>query len=314
MTALSAQYRKQHMQKKLVFGLGQTGMSCVRFLVRQGYEVAVFDTRANPPLIEDLYRDFPNVEVTLEKVSRELFENVDQVVLSPGISMRSDALKYAREKEIEIVGDIELFALSANAPIIAVTGSNGKTTTTTLISEIFRAADLKIETGGNIGTPVLDMLALPQPDFYVLELSSFQLETTKSLRPAVAVLLNISADHMDRYDDLDDYAMSKLSIVEGALQTVINLDDQWLSDHLSSVDNYVGFREKMPAENEFGLLPVEESEKDGQLWIAQGSRKICNTASMKLQGRHQMLNAVAAAAVAHLCDVDDSVLCKVGRF
>lgn len=308
---LSAQFRKQHMQKKLVFGLGQTGFSCVRFLVRQGFEVAVFDTRSTPPLVDQLYCEFPNVEVTLENVSEALFDDVDQIILSPGISLKSEALVIAHEREIEIIGDIEIFALSAKAPIIAITGSNGKTTTTTLIAEIFQAAGLKIEIGGNIGTPVLDLLDLNRldnstPDYYILELSSFQLETTKNLNPDVAVILNISADHMDRYDDLNDYADTKLSIVEGAKDIVINIDDPWLKSRLTDLSAYVGFSEAASTGSAYGLTQVDE-----QLWITLGSRKLFNAADLKLQGRHQLMNAMAAIAVANLCHIDEAVACQV---
>jgi len=306
MTILSAQYKKQHMQKKLVFGLGQTGLSCVRFLVREGYEVAVFDTREHPPLIEELYREFPHVEVTLKSVSDVLFDDVDQVVLSPGICLKSPALRIAYERNIEIVGDIELFALNVKAPVIAITGSNGKTTTTTLVGEIFRRAGLNVEVGGNIGTPVLELLEKSAPDYYILELSSFQLETTKNLKPAVAVVLNISADHMDRYDDLDDYADAKLSVLDGASNKVINLDDDWLKEQLSDLGAYVGFTEKTPTENSYGLMMSDEV-----LWISSGARKICNTESIKLQGRHQLMNAVAAVAIADICSVEQKIICQV---
>ncbi len=300
MAPLSAQFRKQYLQKKLVIGLGQTGFSCVRFLVQQGFEVAVFDTRPHPPLVEALYRDFPNVEVTLDKITDTLFDDIDQIILSPGVSLKSQALRQANAKGIEIVGDVELFALSAKAPIVAITGSNGKTTTTTLIAEIFSAAGLKVEIGGNIGTPVLDLLSQPVPDFYILELSSFQLETTKTLNPKVAVILNISADHMDRYDDLNEYANVKLSILNGAKNKVINIDDDWLRNQLPKVGNHVGFTEKKPAKDTYGLMHT-----DGECWVACGSRKIFNAAELKLQGRHQLMNAVAAVAVANLCKVDE---------
>ena len=340
---MSAQYKKQHMQKKLVFGLGQTGLSCVRFLVREGYDVAVFDTRPNPPLVETINNEFPHVEVTLQNVTESMFDNVDQIILSPGLSLESDELKIANERKIEIVGDIELFALSlndpeksSNAPVIAITGSNGKTTTTTLISEIFKAAGLNVETGGNIGTPVLELLNKPTPDYYILELSSFQLETTRHLRPAVAVVLNISADHMDRYADLNDYANTKFSVFENAARKVINLDDQWLSAKLDekskgkkeyteasaidnsiassvensagSTDKFVGFTENKPRESDYGLL---KSDEDSTVWIAKGAEKYCDSAALKLQGRHQLMNAIAAVAVADACHIDKTVICKV---
>jgi len=303
---LSAQFRKQHLQKKLVFGLGQTGFSCVRFLVQHGFEVAVFDTRANPPLAEQLYREFPNVELTLQSVSEALFEDVDQIVLSPGISVKSPLLTVANDRNIRIVGDIELFALCAQAPVIGITGSNGKTTTTTLIAEMFSSAGLKVETGGNIGTPVLDLLNRPVPDYYVLELSSFQLETTRSLTPYVALILNISADHMDRYENLKEYGDAKFSILNGAHHKLINIDDPWLKTQLEKINGYVGFTENSPEKGTYGLL-----SSDGLLWIASANRKIFKVTELKLQGRHQLMNAVAAAAVADLCKINKQVIAKV---
>lgn len=304
---MSAQYKKQHMQKKLVFGLGQTGLSCVRFLVQQGFDVVVFDTREKPPLIETLYREFPHVEVTLQNVSEELFDDVDQIILSPGISLNANELGMAHQRNIEVVGDVEIFALHAKAPIIAITGSNGKTTTTTLVSDIFQKAGLAVETGGNIGTPVLDMLKRPQPDYYILELSSFQLETTKHLKPAVAVILNISPDHMDRYQDLNAYARAKMSIFEGADKKIVNLDDSWLKTQLTEMGDCVGFTENAPGSEQYGLLTTNDNE----LWIAHGTTRLCNTANLKLTGRHQLMNAVAAVAIADLCNIETNVVCAV---
>jgi len=302
---MSVQNDVKQTQKKLVFGLGQTGLSCVRYLVAQGHKVCVFDTRSAPPGLDELRSDYPNVEIKLERLDKHSFDDVEQIILSPGISLKSTELTIARERKIEIVGDIELFVKHAKAPIIAITGSNGKTTTTTLVGEILKLAGKDVGVGGNIGTPVLDLLDLPVPDYYLLELSSFQLETTKSLRAEIAVVLNISPDHMDRYDSLDDYAISKLIIFNEAKNKIINYDDDWLRDHIAVIGEYVCFSKRMASNIDYGLLV-----DDRRVWIVAGKEKIIEVSKLRLQGQHQVMNAVAAVAIADLCDVDPSVTRK----
>jgi len=164
----------------LIIGLGQTGLSCARFLVEHGVNVAVMDTRQQPPSLAVLQSELPQVLVTTGMLASELILQADMIVLSPGIDPRLPEIVAAKDAGIEIVGDIELFSRYANAPVIAITGSNGKSTVTTLLAEMATEAGKRIQVGGNLGTPALDLIIYPAPDFYIVELSSFQLETVQT--------------------------------------------------------------------------------------------------------------------------------------
>ena len=198
----------------LVVGLGLTGLSCVRYLARRGYRVRGVDSRAQPPKLEQIRREFPGVELHAGGLDTPWFDEPGMLVMSPGMSLHEPAIARALELGWEPVGDIELFARVVTAPTIAITGSNGKSTVTALVGAMCRAAGLDVAIGGNIGAPALDLLDDAERDAYVLELSSFQLETTYSLNPLAATVLNLSCDHMDRYPSLDDYAAAKARLFE----------------------------------------------------------------------------------------------------
>ena len=210
MSALTTvQLTNKSAHKKLVLGLGMTGLSCVKHLLRRGHEVIVYDTRHTPPGLEEVNRQFPEVKVYQGLIDESVLDEVDLLVLSPGLSRNIAIVQAAQQRGISITGDVEMFVKLAKAPIIAITGSNGKSTTATLVAEILKSARRSVKLGGNIGVPVLDLLATDEPDYYVLELSSFQLETTQSLSAEIAVVLNVSEDHMDRYDSYDEYMKTK---------------------------------------------------------------------------------------------------------
>ena len=187
-------------RRTLVVGLGKTGLSCVRYLSEQGRDIAVADTRTAPPGLDELRAGWPDIPVHLGPFDRDLFAGFNELVVSPGISIAEPAITGAAKQGARIRGDIDLFAEAADAPIVAITGSNGKTTVTTLLGKMARTAGRKVAVGGNIGTPALDLLNRGA-DLYVLELSSFQLETTEELNALAATVLNVSDDHMDRYPD-----------------------------------------------------------------------------------------------------------------
>src|SRR5690554_2913455 len=201
-------------RRTLVVGLGKTGLSCVRYLSAQGRDIAVADSREAPPCLDDLRAGWPNIPVYLGPFNRELFAGFNELIVSPGISIAEPAIAYAVEQGARIRGDIDLFAEAADAPVVAITGSNGKTTVTTLLGEMARAAGRNVKVGGNIGTPALDLLG-QGADLYVLELSSFQLETTEELNAEAATVLNVSDDHMDRYPDKMAYFQAKQRIYRG---------------------------------------------------------------------------------------------------
>jgi len=305
MTLLASQMKNKTQHLKLVFGLGMTGYSCVSYLVQQGFEVVVYDTRLNPPLLEKIYCEFPQVEVYLGEISEEVLSQVEQVIASPGVSLQSPLLKSMSDLGVDIIGDVQLFVFQAQAPIIAITGSNGKSTTTCLVAELFEKAGRTVKIGGNIGVPVLDLLEQEVPNFYVLELSSFQLETTPELKASVAVVLNISEDHMDRYESLEHYAQSKLVIYQHAKHKLLNLDDEWLKGHVVKDADTIGFSSHIPDNKDYGLRIV-----DGEAWIACGEDLIIKPSEMKLKGRHQQVNAIVAIAIGDIFQLPRKDMCQ----
>jgi UDP-N-acetylmuramoylalanine--D-glutamate ligase len=172
---------------QVMVGLGKTGASCVRYLRAQGLNVAVTDSRPSPPGLADITQQFPEVVLSLGKFDEELCRNAARLIVSPGVPLEEPAIANAKQLGVPIIGDIELFALQAKAPVVAITGSNGKSTVTTLVGLMAQDAGLNVRVGGNLGTPALDLLSESEPDLYVLELSSFQLETTYSLQATAAV-------------------------------------------------------------------------------------------------------------------------------
>lgn len=209
----------------VVIGLGKTGLSCVDYLLAEGHDVVVCDTRACPPNLGQFHANYPNVPIHTGELPREILMSATTIVVSPGVSLDLPLLVQARAQGIPCVGDVELFVQSAKAPIIAITGTNGKTTTTTLVGELISQAGFEVKVGGNIGEPVLNFLRQPVPDYYVLELSSFQLESTSSLKARVAVILNLSPDHMDRYPSYAAYRQAKQRIYAGCQAAVVNADE-----------------------------------------------------------------------------------------
>ena len=279
--------------KTIIVGLGKSGLSCARFLRRQGVEVMVVDSRAKPPAAQQLQSEFPEVETQFGGFYAELFEQAEVLVVSPGVSLSAPAIMTAIEAGVEVVGDIELFARHAQAPVIAITGSNGKSTVTTMVGEMAKAAGKDVRVGGNIGTPALDLLQVDEPDLYVLELSSFQLETTASLKPAAAVVLNVSQDHLDRYRDMQDYAVTKKRIFEGAAIKLVNQDDSVVAGWCGEDQSWLRFSLQQPQNsNDFGV-----AQQDDQSWLAKGEQLLLPVAELKVAGMHNVANALAALAL-----------------
>jgi UDP-N-acetylmuramoylalanine--D-glutamate ligase len=283
----------------LVVGLGATGLSCVRYLVARGVPVAVADSRASPPNLDTLRREFPQVPVHTGAFDAALFAGARQLVVSPGVALREPAVVGAVARGAEAIGDIELFARAARAPVIAVTGANGKSTVTTLAGLMCREAGFDVAVGGNLGTPALDLLRTPEPDVYVLELSSFQLETTSSLNARAAVVLNITPDHMDRYDSLDDYAEAKARVFHGDGTMVLNADDAVVMAMVRPGRRTVTFSLGAPrGAEDYGLV-----QHHGEEWMARGERLLMPTVTLPLPGRHNVANALAAMALVEAVSV-----------
>ena len=211
--------------RSIVVGLGRTGLSCARYLHARHESFAVTDNRAAPPESAALQKLAPEAEVHLGAFDEALLDDASRVIASPGVSLREPFMMSAAIRGVPIIGDIELFAREAQAPIAAITGTNGKSTVTTLVAKMAEAAGKRVLAGGNLGRPALDLLDDPVPELYVLELSSFQLETTRSLRTAAAVVLNVTPDHMDRYESVGEYASAKARIFQHCDAAVVNLDD-----------------------------------------------------------------------------------------
>src|SRR5580692_3114855 len=215
--------------RSVVVGLGKTGASCVRYLAKRGDRVSATDTRRAPPGLAELGGLANSLDLRLGGFDLSLLDDASQVLMSPGVSLEEPIARAARDRGIEVLGDVELFARNVRAPVIGVTGTNGKSTVTSLVAHMAAAAGRRVLAGANLGRPALDLLDEPVPDLYVLELSSFQLETTSSLELAAAVVLNVTADHMDRYPSIDAYAQAKARIFARAASMVLNADDPCVS-------------------------------------------------------------------------------------
>ena len=280
-------------QFRIVVGLGKSGMSLVRHLARRGLPFAVADTRANPPELAALQAQYPEVEVRCGLLDPDFLCRASELLVSPGLALSTPALQAAAAKGVKLSGDIELFAREAKAPIVAITGSNAKSTVTSLVGEMAAAAGRKVAVGGNLGTPALDLLA-DDVELYVLELSSFQLETTDRLDAEVATCLNVSEDHMDRYDGLPAYHQAKHRIFRGARQVVVNRDDR-LSRPLVAEDVPAwSFGLGKPDFKGFGLF-----EENGERYLAFQFDALMPANQLKIRGAHNQSNALAALALGH---------------
>jgi UDP-N-acetylmuramoylalanine--D-glutamate ligase len=278
--------------KTLVVGLGKTGLSCARYLRAHNVWVAVTDSRPNPPGLDQLRRELPEVAVFLGGFAPDAFAAATELVVSPGVAVAEPLIQQAMARGVPVIGDVELFARAAQAPICAITGSNGKSTVTSLVGLMARLAGRRVRVGGNLGEPVLDLLD-DRADLYVLELSSFQLETTPGLRAQAAVVLNLSPDHMDRYADLDAYRAAKARIYDRAVVAVVNRDDPQVTGMARSPRREIGFTLGQPAAGDYGL-----AEHLGSPWLCRGSEALMPAAEVLIPGRHNLANALAALALA----------------
>ncbi|MGF2685922.1 UDP-N-acetylmuramoyl-L-alanine--D-glutamate ligase [Marinobacter sp. DUT-3] len=294
-------------RRTLVVGLGKTGLSCVRYLCGQGREIAVADSRQNPPGLDELKSGWPDVPVQTGPFDEQWFAGFNELVVSPGVSVETPAIRAAVAGGAKIRGDIDLFAEAADAPIVAITGSNGKTTVTTLLGEMARAAGRRVEVGGNIGTPALDLLGR-QADLYVLELSSFQLETTDELNALAATVLNVSDDHMDRYPSKMAYFQAKQRIFRGCQNAIVNLDDA-LSTPMAR-DNLrflcFGFHRVNPD-------TFSTRDDDQGTWITFGFDNLLLAEELKLLGRHNISNVMAALALGQAAGLPMETMLTVAR-
>lgn len=293
-------------QKVAVLGLGDTGLSLVRWLYAQGAEVAVADTRAHPPAASQLQREFPQLHFIGGPFDAQWLCAFDLIAVSPGVSLNEPALVAAKLAKRPIVGDVALFS-SARDPrskLIAITGSNGKSTVTSLVGAICQAAGLVTVVAGNIGEPVLNTLSQAVPDVIVLELSSFQLETTPCLGADVAVMLNLSADHLDRHLSMANYLAAKAHVFAAAKHQVINRDDSASMSLRDMSLPCTSFGLDKPKVGEYGLL--------GEA-LAYGERRLLTSHELQLVGRHNLANVLAALALVSAIGINETVALRAVR-
>jgi len=278
-------------RRNLVVGLGKTGLSAVRWLQACGEQVAVTDSRAVPPGLESLRALGGHFPLHLGGFDPALLDHADRIVLSPGVSRREPLIREALARGITVIGDIEIFGAAKQAPVVAITGTNGKSTVTTLVAAMAAAAGRRVLAGGNLGEPALDLLSQPVPELYVLELSSFQLESTTTLELLAAAVLNVTPDHLDRYDSLADYAAAKARILAHAATAIVNLDDPLVAAMPRAGQRVVGFS-LARADADFSLVT-----RGAQTMLARAGEPLLPLAELRLPGHHNAANALAALAV-----------------
>ena len=302
---------RDRQQRALVVGLGVTGLSCARYLAARGYIVTVVDDREQPPMLDELTTTLRDVDCHTGAWDPRLFDDPGLLVVSPGVSLGEPLVAKAIADGTPAVGDVELFAQAVTAPVLAVTGVNGKSTVTALLGEMCREAGLDTRVGGNIGVPILSLLESPSPDVHVVELSSFQLETTYSLNAFSATVLNLGRDHMDRYDSLEQYAAAKARVFNGDGIMMLNRDDDAVLAMAISGRRQIRFGLGPPHGHEdFGLV-----EADGVEWLGNGGQIRVPVDCVLLQGRHNRANALAAMALAHTMNVPaDAMQRAISRF
>ena len=281
----------QDLRHAVVVGLGKTGLSAVRYLRGKGVAVSVTDSRAEPPGLAELRAFDPTVPVRCGGFDPALLAEAQLVILSPGVAAQGEFFDAARARGLPVVGDIELFARAASAPIAGITGTNGKSTVTTLLGRMAARAGRRVHTGGNLGEPALSLLD-PQTQLYVLELSSYQLESTDSLQLAAAAVLNVSPDHLDRYADTAQYAAAKARIYRRCGTAIVNADDARVRAMVRTDQPQLRFSLHPGAAVEFGLI-----EQGDELFLARNGQALLAASELKIPGRHNLANALAALAL-----------------
>ena len=286
-----------HAEKRLIIGLGKTGLSCARYFRRLQLPFTLVDSRLNPPQLSIFQEEFPNVPLYLGPFDPQRFQHMTELIVSPGISLSEPIIADAITRTgVRPFGDIELFAQKAQAPIIAITGTNAKGTVTTLVGDMIHASKRIAAVGGNIGNAALDLLNAPTPDFYVLEISSFQLETTYSLRAKIATVLNISPDHLDRHKTLENYTQTKQRIYNHCETAIWNRDDPNTHPHPHRLkpQKILSFGlEKISSDSpEFGLLQLNK-----KIFLSQGERCLIPVDRLYIKGQHNWVNALAALTI-----------------
>jgi len=285
----------------LIVGLGTTGYSAAQFLQQTPIKFAVIDSRSNPPQIESLREQMPDVPVFSGGFDQSAFDVATHLLVSPGISLNEKAIHKAIQAGVTIVSDVDLFACATDKPIVAITGSNGKSTVTTMLGDMGNAAGHKTAIGGNLGTPALDLLQ-QDADLYVLELSSFQLERTTALNAKAATVLNLSADHLDRHDGMEGYALEKRRIFRGNGAMIMNADDPVVMAMQDPTRTCISFSTQQNADFYLRRGDVDQ--------LMHGDEVLMNTSELNLEGNHNVANALAALALGFAAGLDMNAMCR----
>lgn len=285
----------------LIVGLGKSGLAAARALQALGVNFAVTDSRAAPPGLAALRAACPNVPLYLGSFAPAAFANAERLLVSPGVSVHTPIISASAARGMPVEGDIEWLAQLTTVPIAAITGSNGKSTVTTLLGDMAQAVGVQAAVGGNLGIPALELWLRTEgqtpaqtPQLYVLELSSFQLETTHSLNAQVAAVLNISPDHMDRYAGLEDYIAAKRRILRGSGTMVLNADDATVMSMLEPGREVLRFTLDVPKAGVFGL-----HHQGVETWLGYGEERWIAASELQISGEHNLANALAALAMGH---------------
>lgn len=293
---------------KAIIGTGITGLSVARFLAAQGQVFVLMDTRSNPPNLAQVQQEFPSTTIICGELDAETLLSCDEIIVSPGVAVATPAIAQAKAAGIAVVGDIELFVRAAKAPIVAITGSNAKSTVTTLVGEMAKTAGINVAVGGNLGTPALELLN-DSVELYVMELSSFQLETVTKLNAKVATILNISADHLDRYENMRAYILAKLRVYFGAEHIVVNRNDILTHPPLAAGIKPIFFGGHADF-GSFGLMI-----RDGVEFLAKNLTPLMPANALKMRGRHNLDNALAALALGDAAGIPiDAMLTTLKNF
>lgn len=285
-------------KKRVVIGIGQTGQSCMRFFSRSDLTFSVFDTRENPEVNDHLLQEFSNVEFRFGAAKVAILDEADQLVLSPGVDLSDPIFRNIDVSSKEVTNDIAIFSDVAAAPKVLITGSNAKSTVTTLLGKMAESAGLRVAVGGNLGKPALDLLD-DESETYILELSSFQLEYCSNLGAKVAAILNISNDHLDRHHSMDNYHRIKQRIYQGAESIIFNRHDPLTRPlHSSSSTSLKSFGIDQPKAGHYGVVEI-----DGEQFISRGLDLLLAVEEIPLQGEYNLMNIVAAIAIGDMANI-----------
>lgn len=320
-----------HHSHYLIAGLGKTGLSIARYLQRRKQSFSLFDTRASAPQASQFMEEFPGVDIYLGEFPQSIISQLTAIIASPGVELTHAGITQAKAQGVSVYGDVECFAREVAAPVIAITGTNGKSTVTTLVGEMAKAAGLNVAVAGNIGAPVLDLLDSGVAfDLWVLELSSFQLDLIESLTPLVATILNITEDHLDRHASFLHYQAAKQRIYHHAASVVFNRDDpatrpalindtiknkssllkQWFAIKTPELEGIpvINFGLDKPALGHWGIEFVDDNA-----YLMHGEQVILSVDALRIKGQHNWSNALAACALATQAGIDSAIIVDVLR-